>query len=286
MNPRFCIVLAAVVFSLSGCEYVDSVVSRLKRKPSTEGVVAVVGDHILYADELRPVTRTATSPQDSARLAEQFIKQWATELLLYDNARRQLGTQNDIEQLVDDYRRSLYVLQYEQLMLAQRMSTDISPDSLLYYYESQPDMLKLEENIVKGIFLVLPVTAPDRKQLLRWLDDAQNEIESIEHYAYQFASGYQVFFDEWYPLHKIMVKVPMEEDEALKQLKKHNLISFEDSTNIYMVYATDKRLVGEQMPYEYAESRIRKMLIEKRKTQFLRDFEETTYIKWKKSTGS
>ena len=269
-------VLAAVCL-LTGCDRLSESMPWLHAKPSTEGVVATVGTHVLYEDDVRAVTRGAVTVDDSTAMAERYIRSWVTEWLLFDNAKRQLGTRHDIESMVDDYRRSLYVHEYEQLLVAKRMPTEVEPDSMLAYYEQYGDRLILEEDILKGIMLILPKDAHQIWQLKKWLSKGEEEIANIENYAYQQAIGYQFFVEEWQPLQNIMQSIPADEKKLLYQLKHQNQIEVKSNDKIYLLQATEKHFAGDKMPFEYAQPRITKAILEKRRMEFVKQYENNIF---------
>ena len=271
------------MLTLVSCDSLSERLPWLHAKPSSEGVIAQVGTHALYEEEIRAVTRGSLNADDSTRMADAFIQNWATEWLLYDNAKRQLGNQQQLDQLVEDYRRALYVHEYEQLLISRRMPTDIEPDSMLAYYERYGDRMLLDEDIIRGIMIILPADAKQLAQLKKWLAKGELEIDNIENYAYQTAIGYQFFVEEWQPLQKIIAKIPADEKKLISQLKYHNLIEVKNEDKIYLLQVTDKHFAGEQMPFDYAQSAITHAILEQRKTDFTRKHRLDIYNKWERA---
>ena len=75
-------------------------------------MVAELGTHKMFRSELEAVTNLAVDNEDSVRMADAYIRQWATDILFYDKAHAHEDP--ELEALVDDYRRSLYVHRYEE----------------------------------------------------------------------------------------------------------------------------------------------------------------------------
>ena len=273
----------SAILLLCSCAKVNNLIDRFRPKPSGESVVTSVGSDILYKEDVRAATLNAVSTEDSIRIADEFIKQWVTQRLVYQVARQQIGTNGDIEEMVDDYRRSLYIHQYEQQLLAKRMSKEYNPETLLGFYEREKNAFVLDENILKGILLVVPVNSPHQDDLMKWLHNYEEDIDNIEHYAYQFASVYQMFTDNWQPLGKLTAKMPIDDAAAIQQLKnkKTETINVSDSASIYLLRITDKYLAGEVMPFDYAEPLIKQSIMEKRKLDFLKSYEQNIYHRWK-----
>ena len=151
------------ILLLSSCNFISR---------HSDGVVAEVNGHLLYQIDLESITSSATSPEDSAQRARDFIEQWATDILVYDEAKK-LNTDR-IEMLVEDYRRSLYIYEYEQHLVNKQMSHDVQDSTITLFYEQTKHHYILQDHIFKGILLVLPHSTPQLDQLKKWLN-ALNE---------------------------------------------------------------------------------------------------------------
>ena len=160
------------------------------------GSVAEYNGKTITIGELRSIT-AGLSPEDSTRVAEQYIRQWAINLIEYDIAKDQ--TNKAIEQLVDDYRRSLYLHEYEKNLIARRMPRAVEDTLIQSFYEQHKEHLILPETIIQGLLLVVPVGAPNMTDLRKKIQqpDSEENMEWIEKFAYQYAVGYELFLEEW-----------------------------------------------------------------------------------------
>ncbi len=224
----------------------------------------------LYPADVEALTKNAATSEDSARIAEAFIAQWTAEATRYAKAQRAVRDHQRIERMVEDYRRALYVQAYEQLLVEEEMPKYIVFDSIQAYYDAHSDQFVLTENLVQGLLIVVPVEAPALKDLRKWLQVIDTEqLEKIEKYAYQNASGYELFTDKWQTTHNILLRMPLEENNLAQKLRQSNLIELSDSVNTYFLCVTDKRLIGEVMPLEYAQPEIEQIILNKRKIEFI-----------------
>lgn len=239
--------------------------------------VVNVNGHSLYQSDIEQIT-AGLSPEDSASVINAYIKKWATEILEYDKARSKIGTDNDIEDKVETYRRALYIHEYEQWLIGERMSQYIPADSVQAIYDRYPERFILKDNIIKGLFLVIHKDAPDQQNLIKWLANINDDnLENIEKYAYQYAGGYELFTDQWQNQSKILLYIPTSQEDFNSQLKHHSLIQVQDSTNTYLLQVTEKRLAGERMPLEYAQPDIERTILSLRQIQYLDQEKERIY---------
>ena len=219
------IILTTLVCVLYGCSLFEQ-----KRH---SGVVAEYKGKTLTYEEVQRQT-IGMSTEDSARVAEQYIYQWAINLLEYDVAKDKLN--KDIERMVEDYRRSLYIHEYEQYLIAQRMSKEVEDTIIKEFYDLHSHHFVLREAIVKGVLLVVPNGAPNMDLLRKNIQHPEEEenIEWIEKFAYQYAAGYELFLDDWKTVSQIILRMPFEKDDLNKQLKATRQIELQDSINTYL----------------------------------------------------
>lgn len=138
-----CIVLMCGI--LSGCQWFE-------QKRMTGVAVALNGQY-LYQSTLDSLS-FGLSSEDSARVVELYLKQWAKDILVYDKAKG--AADKEIEALVEDYRRSLYVHAYEQELVERRMPKQVADTVVEQIYVAHPEKFELRESLAKGVLIVVP----------------------------------------------------------------------------------------------------------------------------------
>ena len=241
-------------------------------KKQQAGAVVEVNGHYLYRSTLDALT-VGLSSEDSLRVAQQYITQWAKDALLFDKAKSH--TTPEMEELVEDYRRTLYMHAYEEYLVDRKMSKTISDSMALQIYAQMPDRFVLNESIVKGLMVVVPNDAPTIAKLRKWLE--KESLDNIEKYAYQNANGYELFTDRWLTTTDIMTHMPIERADLETKLKSNNQIEITDSLKTYLLQVNEKHLRGEQMPLEYARPQIEKIVLSARQVEFLQKERERLY---------
>ena len=257
--PVLIMPLAAVsAMLLTGCD-------RFQHKHQS-GIVAELNGNTLNAADLWQVT-AGLAPEDSARAAEQFIRQWATDLLQYEKAAGYRSAETD--EMVEAYRRSLYMHEYEQ-HIASQMPKDVHDTIVEQFYEAHKKDFVLNESMAKGILVVFPNDAPKQDKLRKWLGNPDEEnLENIEKYTYQYATGYELFTDDWRSASQILTRLPADRDILQAELKHHALIEVRDSVSTYWLQVTDKRFAGDLMPIEIARGEIIKVILTERQKDYI-----------------
>lgn len=257
-----CAVLAG--FLLCGC-------TALQKKQQAGAAVELKG-HYLYRSTLDSLS-LGLSPEDSTRVVQQYTSQWAKDILMETNARARVN--GEIERLVEDYRRALYVHAYEEYLVERRMPKSVADSTVEQIYNHMPDRFKLDESIVKGMLVVVPKDARKIEKLKSWM--TKQEMDAIEKYAYQNASGYELFDNQWKTTTELISQIPLDRAEMESRLKGQNLIEAADSARLYLLRVTDKHLRGEQMPMDYARPEIEKIVLNQRQVEFLLKERERLY---------
>ena len=265
-------VLIFIIFAafLSACSQLDQ-----KRH---SGIVAEYNGKVITKAEIDLLTIGMTG-EDSVRVAEHYVRQWAADLVEYDIAKDKAN--KEIEKLVDDYRRSLYIHEYEQRLIAQRMPQEVEDTLVNQFYQENISHFILSETVLKGILLVVPNGAPDMDQLRRRIVEPTSEenIEWIEKFAYKYATGYELFLDQWQTTSQIVLRMPFEMDDLNKRLKQKRQIEMQDSINTYILQVTDIYQDGANMPIDYARPEIEKIILRQRQVEFLSAEKQGLYDK-------
>ena len=262
------VILAVLCCLLSACQLFEE-----KRKM---GTVAEYNGKTITVEQIEMLT-AGLAPEDSSRIAQHYIRQWAIDLIEYDKAKDQ--TNKTIEQLVEDYRRSLYLHEYEQKLIAQRMSRSVEDTLIQSFYNQHSDHLILSETILRGLLLVVPNEAPNLNDLRKKIQQPETEenIEWIEKFAYQYAVGYELFLEEWRTMSEIIVLMPFEKDNLDTELKKKRQIEVQDTVNTYLLQVTELSMKGDLKPLTYARKEIEDILLRQRQVEFLQNERNALY---------
>ena len=256
------------IFLLTGCQALS--------KKQQSGVAVEVHGQYLYRSTLDSLTIGLNS-EDSLRIAQQYISQWAKDILISEEVKNMHSSisKEELDRMVEDYRRTLYAHAYEEYLVTNQMSRTV-PDSIIqHFYHQMPERFLLNESIVKGMLVVIPSDAPNSKKLRAWMAD--ESLDEIEKYAYQLATGYELFTDKWLTTTDIISRMPIERENLETRLKIKNQIEVTDSLNTYLFQVTDKELRGAPMPMEYARKEIEMIILNDRQVEFLNKERERLY---------
>jgi len=232
----------------------------------------------LYLDEVQQIIPPNVNQTDSAEIAQSFIRKWVTDVLMYENAKRNITNKEEIESLVESYRKSLTIHQYQQKMIEQRLPKEPTEVDLKAFYTQYSDQLVLKENIIKGLLLIIPQKAPRLNVVRSWVQSGSTKsLENIEKYSLQNAISYDYFGDKWLPLSEILKRIPLKIEDPSKFLISNRFVESSDSTEHFFLRIESFKLSGQVEPYDMAKDRISNILLNKQKADFISKFENEIY---------
>lgn len=266
---KICILLIAFVFLLDGCKHTQSI----------EGDALVeVNGQVLYESDLKNIIPTSISSSDSLLFAENYIRKWVKDQLIYDVALKNQNDAREVEKLVEAYKQSLVRHRYQERLVTERLSPAIRESDKLTFFEENQERLTLDYAIIKGLFLKIPVDAPGINDVKKWYkSNSVESLEKIEKYSIQNASIYEYFYDRWMDFNEVMENIPMAITDANSFLEKNRSVEVSDSTYCYLLNIQEHIPAGSVPPYEYAEARILEMLINQKRKEFIENFENELY---------
>jgi hypothetical protein len=247
-----------------------------KQNESFRTPVLKINNQCLYEDEL-PKNQHLNN-EDSIAMVEKFEKNWVIDALMYEHALKNVD-QKSIDLLVEEYRKSLIVQNYKQLLINQRLK-DPSEEEISDYYEKYSSQFLLEDDIVKGIFVKVPKKADKLRKMRKWVEEFSVEnIENMENYSVKNYGTLDFFTEYWVFERELMKQLPTTIDIKLTPNK---FFEMEDSVYVYMLNVLDYRKIGEIEPLDFAQDKIKNLLLNKQKIEFIRQFEEELYQQFKK----
>ena len=248
--------------------------------PQQKGTLVKVNERTLTQEDVLSVLPKNISSADSLLWAESYIKQWVKDNLVYDVALQNLGDENraEIDRLVDSYRRSLVRYRYQEQLVHERLSANITDEEKRNYYDENQDQFELDHSLIKGLFLKIPIDAPNLDEVKKWYrSTSETSIEKIEKYSVQNAVVYDYFYDKWVSFDEVFVNIPIQVTNENEFLRTHSFVETADSSYCYLLNIEEYVAKGKIAPFEYASTQISDMLVNQRKVQFLKNFEEELY---------
>lgn len=270
MNKIFLITL--IIIFLAGCNNNKNSVKRIS--------VAGVGKEMLFYDEIPEIIHDGINEADSIAQVQNYINKWAKRELLIQKAEQNLSTEfkDEIDRQLEETRANLLIYQYQRQMMLEKLDTVITESELENYYVSNERSFVLGTNIVKALFIKLPVETPELYKIRNLArSNNQKDLLQLESYCYQFAEKYDDFNEEWVTMNRLSVELQEDIDNEENFLKRNSFFETSDSVSIYLVSIRDYRLRGAIAPYEYVKNDIKRIILNSRRFDFIQALENGLY---------
>jgi len=260
-----------MAFSLHGCKYFE-----LDKK---EKAVARVFDNYLFINELQEAISDQASEDDSIEIARTYIDTWVRKQLMLHQAENALSSeQKDFEKKLEEYRSSLIIYSYRQKLIQQKLDTSVSNQDIIDYYEDNIDNFMLNDEIVKAIFVKIPLDAPKISNVRTWTKSGNIEsIDKLEKYCVNYAEKFDMFNNSWIYFSSLMNQVPLTIDQPQRFLRYNKNIETTDSAFHYFIKILDHKTEGDITPMSLMRNDIKSILLNKRKIEFYKELDNQIY---------
>ncbi|MDR1882486.1 MAG: peptidyl-prolyl cis-trans isomerase [Prevotella sp.] len=270
-----CIYLLSLLFSAFSCGGGGTADAGGGLKP-----IVSVGDKTLYQADLDEVLPAGLSAEDSIAAAKSYIDMWINDRLMYNKARQNIINKNDMDELVESYRKSLITSSYQKQLLLEHFSKSVSENELKAYYEQNKDKFKLEDNIIKGLYLKIPIDSKQLANFQKWYrQETDAAVENIEKNALQNAVAYEYFYDKWVGLTDVLENMPPAVTDEKIFLQKNKNLELRDSSFVYLLNIKEYKLAGSEALFDYIKGRLSEIYMEQKKAGYMKQVQKDLYEK-------
>lgn len=249
-----------VLVLMPGCKMIQSFLHN-------DDVVAEVGQHKLYRQDINQVVPKGVSPEDSASMAIQYINAWASDIVFMELAEKQLSKEDrDVSRELEDYRKSLLKYRYEKLFVNERLDTAVSVETIEQYYEVHRDKFVLRRPVVKARFLSISKDSPMLAQIKAKMSSSEvSDLEEADSLAYSAAMKYMVWNNEWIDA-SVLAREFSSDYVSVFSSVKGKWVEMTDTTGVTNVaYIVDITPKGQFAPIDYCSEEIKDIILSSRK---------------------
>ncbi|PVX50096.1 hypothetical protein C7377_1746 [Balneicella halophila] len=240
--------------------------------------VAKVGDSYLYEEDLKDLLKDETSGDDSVALRERYINNWIRKNLLLETAKMNLTEEEqNVEELVKDYRSSLLISQYKQKYLAEHLDTIVTDEELTNYVAEHSESFVLKRPIYK--YYLAKVLTKNKKDiaLISSLFSKRN-INLMQDFQLENTTVISNYDGGWYTAKDILRNLPSEADlKDLNSLKEGKVLTMKDQTTTYFLKPIKIIPEGEMSPVDFINEKVREIILHNRKIALAKQLEYEIY---------
>lgn len=240
--------------------------------------LAVVGDAHLYKDEADMAFARMGHGVDSAAFIQNYVEQWAIDLLFLQKAQENVVSTDEIDRMVENYRISLIQNLYQDRLITQQLLPGISETEVQEFYEKEASLFELDEPFIKGFYVKMPLKSSKIRNVRNWcLRKGQDDLEQLEKHCSENGYEYQFFMEEWMPFVDLVRRTPLTEQQLMTRLLKNSTIEFNDEGYVYFVSADSILKENDTKPIEMVAGEIKELLLNSKKAKFIKTVKRSLY---------
>lgn len=266
------VILILAVSLFAGCRNNKNAVKRI--------AVAEVGKVVLYYDEIPRLIQSGINETDSTALIQNYINKWAKRELLLQKAEDNLSPElkAEIVKQLEETRASLVIYQYQRQLMLEKLDTVLTESELENYYAANQNSFTLSSNIIKALYIKLPVETPnlDKIKVLARSSD-QKDLQQLESLCYQFAEKFDDFKEQWVSMDRLSVELQQKIENEDNFLKRNTFFETTDSASVTLISIRDYRLRSSVAPFEYVKDDIKRIIWNTRRFEFIQALENGIY---------
>ena len=265
---RYLLLIIICLVGFVSCDYF---------KPTTDNnAIARVNDNYLYADDLKGLISDETKKEDSVLIVNNYIKRWATQQLLIDQAEINLSQEKlaAFEKLVMEYREELYTEAYKNVIVSRQLDSTISVSEYVEFYELNRENFRLNDELVKVRYIHLDESytglSKTKEKFTRFNEIDKKELSEL---SIQFIDN-NLNDSVWVEKEALLNVLPVLQSNNTQVLKKSNFAQLQDSLGVYLVKIEDVLGLKEIAPLSYIKPTIEQIILNKRKLELIKKLEK------------
>lgn len=246
-----------------------------------DNILARVYDKYLHASDVQANVPHGLTGKDSLIAAKNYINNWVKEQLLIEQAERNLTEeQKDFTKQLESYRHSLITYQYESLLIKQKLDTVVHDSIIRKYYNNNVSNFELRENILLANYVVLSTDSSNAGEFSELLiSDGPEDLETLQLKCEQSAVDCYLNKEKWISMRELKQQLPIKtfDEENFLRSNQYTEIKDENLSLLYLLRIIDYRLTSDKPPLSYEKERIKRIILNKRKTSLVRQMEKEIF---------
>lgn len=263
------------IFFIS-CSYVKD------NSDNNNQILAKVGEKVLLKEDII----YEKSMGDSLAVFSNQINIWLKKQLLLKSAYETKELKSIIERKIQSYRDDLILYEFEKFILMNNKFKEITLDELKKYYDKNIDDFILRYNLVKALYVELPLDSPNLSSFISDFKDYPNIDKSrVRSYIYQFSEKSFLEDSIWIKFDDVIMNTNFPSNiDKNRFLKLNNYYRVDDDSNTQLFRFIDRKLVGDFSPLSFETEIINTIILNKRKQDLFNKLRDSIFFNSKEGS--
>ncbi len=242
-------------------------------------IARACGQELKFSEVIDLLYYNSDDPKDSIRALSVLAESWARDACFVKEAKDKLQKNTRIDELVESYRNSLYMDEYEKLVSRERPDTTITDEELMRYYQERRAEYKLESPIVKLVYVKIKKSNVQEEIFEPlWNSESKEQLQLLHKYCADHAEEFILNGDKWQKWSDIKNIFPTKLID-INNLNKGLQQRWSDKTHYFYVKVFDLVKPNQDPPLSFVKEQATQSILHTRKVNILDDRKKKTYDK-------
>lgn len=228
----------------------------------------------LYLNDLELLFNNAQNKADSQFIISRYIDNWVMDKILFEEAKKEVKRNKRINDQIEDYKKSLYIHEYENIWLDQALNTSINQSEIDTFYAHNQEEYILKEDISQILYISVPLELDNDSLKNIWKTEDIPALESLKQSDERITGLFDV--SKWYG-HSYMKNIIPEKLFNKINFKKKESYSLNDERSKYYVKILDNLKSKNPAPVSFVQADIENTILKDRAASILKQKKQSVY---------
>lgn len=260
------------VLALFSCERQGDILASVNESELTKEDAFVIMKHLGY------------NPYDEAS-QKKFVEYWINKEIVKEEIKKNHPDDWQLMELRSkDYQGDLAQIYLQEKNALSALDTIITNEHINAYYNEHIEEFKLNDYLVKGLYLKIPISSEYKKDLIhyRYLLKNDKDVELVISYAKLYAENFYYEDSSWTYFKELASDLPTDKMNVDKLIQNRSKTYFHDNEYYYFINIQDFKLKDDAPPVEFLEKEIKRAILSNRLEKIIEDQESQWIERLKK----
>ena len=254
------------------------VFASCKKGEDQNRLLAKVYNKELHLSDMEGMFSGETTKEDSTLKINAYVDRWIRDNLMMHEAERNIPKDLNVQELVDRYKESLILANYEKMLIETSLDSSITDSELQAFYEKNKEQYQLETPIVRCHFIKIPKGMPQPDSLQKWWNNSRNadSKKKLVDYATKYSKSYMLEDSIWHRVDDVVAFLP-KGTLAAANVSTGKELTLKDNNYGYYFRALGMMSQKEIAPLSFIKDQASKYILHERKLKLLEKKNQDTY---------
>lgn len=227
----------------------------------------------LYLSDIANQLDSNITKSDSLNTLERIITDWTMEQILFQESKKNIDNKSALNQLVEDYKKDLYINALDEKYLAESLDTVISQVEIDTFIKWHKEEFALPETILRYLFVKVPEDKDIDTLKNYWKTE---DLLGLKYFISLHKGLSLLNVNKWYYLSELKNLLPESIYKKIS-LKKTNSYSGIADGSKYYVKILEIIKDTDEVPVSFLNERVRHRILQQRIKVLLKDKKTILY---------